>query len=49
MNFYGHSLIGLSTKLLGLGANVNQMDESGLTALKYAVIRRNVEEINRLT
>lgn len=48
LNFYGNSLIGLSNKLLGLGADVNQMDESGLTALKYAVIRRNVDEIARL-
>jgi len=31
----------LSYKLLDLGANVNQMDQTGLFGMKYALIRRD--------
>ena len=48
LNLYGSSHVELSNKLLRLGANVNQMDVEGMTVLKYAVIRRNVDEIARL-
>ena len=34
--------------MLDLGANVNQMDTSGLFGLKYALIRRENEEIENL-
>ena len=34
--------------MLALGANVNQMDTSGLFSLKYALIRRTNDEIEKL-
>ena len=34
--------------MLDLGANVNQMDTSGLFALKYALIRRSEEQLGIL-
>lgn len=34
--------------MLDFGANVNQMDNSGLFALKYALIRRSNDEIEKL-
>ena len=34
--------------MLELGANVNQMDTSGLFALKYALIRRSEPQIEVL-
>ena len=34
--------------MLDLGANVNQMDKSGLFALKYDLIRRNMVGITNL-
>jgi hypothetical protein len=40
LNFYEKQNFELSYKMLDLGANVNQMDTSGLFALKYALIRR---------
>ena len=40
LNFYEKQNFELSTQMLDLGANVNQMDNSGLFALKYALIRR---------
>ncbi len=40
LNYYDHQAFELSYTLLDLGANVNQMDQSGLFALKYALIRR---------
>lgn len=48
LNFYGCSSISNAEMLLGLGANVNQMDSYGLYALKYAMIRRNSDEIQKL-
>ena len=40
LNFYEKLNFEQSNKMLDLGANVNQMDVSGLFALKYALIRR---------
>jgi len=40
LNFYEKQNFELSSQMLDLGANVNQMDNSGLFALKYALIRR---------
>ena len=34
--------------MVDLGANVNQMDTSGLFALKYALIRRSDKQIDVL-
>ena len=34
--------------MLDMGANICQMDDTGLYALKYALIRRNNEEVSRL-
>jgi ankyrin repeat protein len=38
----------MANQLLDLGANVNQMDVSGLFALKYALIRRQNASIQKL-
>lgn len=38
----------LANRILDLGANINQMDKGGLFALKYALIRREDDEIRRL-
>jgi hypothetical protein len=40
LNFYEKQNFELAYKMIELGANVNQMDQSGLFALKYALIRR---------
>jgi ankyrin repeat protein len=48
LNFYEKSNFEMSYKMLGLGANVNQMDNSGLFALKYALIRRQNASIQKL-
>ena len=40
LNFYEKQNFELATQMLDLGANVNQMDNAGLFALKYALIRR---------
>lgn len=55
LNFYGIATTApgdpskaWAERLLGLGANVNAMDASGLFALKYAVIRREGPEIASL-
>jgi ankyrin repeat protein len=48
LNFYQASQIDHAYKLLQLGANVNQIDSSGFFALKYAMVRRNDNEINKL-
>lgn len=39
----------LANHLLDMGASINQMDNGGLFALKYALIRRQDSEITRLT
>jgi ankyrin repeat protein len=41
LNFFEKQHIDLAYNLLTLGANVNQMDEGGLFALKYSLLRRN--------
>lgn len=38
--FYENSNFALANRLLDKGANINQMDTSGLFALKYAMNRR---------
>lgn len=48
MNYFGASRNEEAEHLLSLGANVNQMDASGLFALKYALIRRDGEAIEQL-
>jgi uncharacterized protein len=48
LNFYEKMNFELSNKMLDLGANVNQMDVSGLFALKYALIRRQNSSIQQL-
>ena len=40
LNFYADQKFELAYRMLDMGANVNQMDNSGLFALKYALIRR---------
>jgi ankyrin repeat protein len=40
LNFYEKSNFDLANQMLELSANVNQMDNSGLFAMKYALIRR---------
>lgn len=46
--FYEHQNKPLADRMLDLGANINQMDKGGLFALKYALIRREDEEIRKL-
>jgi hypothetical protein len=48
LNFYEIKDLIYSYKMLDMGANVNQMDVSGLFALKYALIRRENNEIENL-
>ena len=48
LNLYGDSNFVHSKKLLDLGARVNQIDASGLYALKYALIRRDGPQIDEL-
>lgn len=48
LNYYGASRLDKAEQMLGLGANVNQIDASGLFALKYALIRRSDPEIEKL-
>ena len=48
LNYFGSSRIVEAKSLLDLGANVNQMDASGLFALKYALIRREGDSIREL-
>ena len=48
LNYYGNSRFVEAERMLSLGANVNQMDASGLYALKYALIRRNNQAIEKL-
>ena len=48
LNFYEKQNFELANKMLDLGANVNQMDNSGLFALKYALIRRQNPSIQKL-
>jgi ankyrin repeat protein len=38
--YYENHNSALANKLLDMGANINQMDQGGLFALKYALIRR---------
>lgn len=46
--YYENRNILMANKMLNQGANIKQMDEGGLFALKYALIRRENEEISRL-
>jgi len=46
--YYEHSNFDLANRLLDAGASVNHMDNQGLFALKYALIRRQDDEIKRL-
>jgi ankyrin repeat protein len=48
LNLYSNKYVKLSKEFLNLGANVNQIDKAGLYALKYAMIRRDQDEINCL-
>jgi ankyrin repeat protein len=48
LTYYGHSNYEMAFKLLTQGANIMQMDNSGLFALKYALIRRENKEIEKL-
>ncbi len=48
LNFYEKQNFELAYQMLDLGANVNQMDTSGLFALKYALIRRQNNSIQKL-
>lgn len=48
LNFYEKQNFELSYRMVDLGANVNQMDTSGLFALKYALIRRQNNAIQNL-
>lgn len=41
LNYYERSAFEICDKLVHKGANVNQIDASGLFALKYALIKRN--------
>lgn len=41
LNYFGNSKVIEAMNLLEIGANVNQIDASGLFALKYALIRRD--------
>lgn len=45
LNFYQNKHVKTAERLLGLGADVNRMDASGLTVTKYALIRRDVAAI----
>ena len=40
LNYYDRQRFELAYRMLDMGANINQMDISGLFALKYALIRR---------
>lgn len=40
LNYYDQQNFELAYTMIIMGANVNQMDTSGLFALKYALIRR---------
>jgi ankyrin repeat protein len=46
--YYEHKNFNLANRLLDAGASVNHMDNQGLFALKYALIRRQDDEIKRL-
>ena len=48
LNYFADSRIEQAELMLTLGANVNQMDVTGLFALKYALIRRSEEQIHNL-
>jgi hypothetical protein len=48
LNYFGASRKDEAEHLLSLGANVNQIDASGLFALKYALIRRDGEAVEKL-
>ena len=48
LNYYGSEQFTEAERFLQLGANVNQMDASGLYALKYALIRRSNPEVEKL-
>jgi len=48
LNYFSNNLEAYYKKLLELGANVNQMDVTGLFALKYALIRRDEKQIDML-
>ena len=47
--FYEKKNMLLADHMLDMGASINQMDNGGLFALKYALIRRQDSEITRLT
>lgn len=46
--YYEKQNMNSANKLLDRGANICQMDNAGLFALKYALIRRQDSEITRL-
>jgi len=46
--YYENHNMPLANRLLDEGANIKQMDQGGLFALKYALIRRQDDEIRRL-
>lgn len=48
LNYFGNSRIKSAIRLLDMGASVNQIDASGLYALKYALIRRDGKQIDML-
>ena len=48
LNYYSGSRLEEAERMIGLGANVNQQDASGLFALKYALLRRSGPEIEKL-
>ena len=48
LNYYSGSRLEEAERMVGLGANVNQQDASGLFALKYALLRRSGPEIEKL-
>ena len=46
--YYENSNLQMANQLLDKGANINAMDQGGLFALKYALIRRSDSELQRL-
>lgn len=46
--YYDHQNFAMANRLLDKGANINAIDQDGLFALKYALVRRNDDELRRL-
>lgn len=48
LNYFGNNFVSEFTRLMKLKININQIDASGLFALKYALIRRDEAQISNL-